>query len=326
MPPQHIPHPQGLREDDFSDEGLLARMPETRGKLTPNEPLAGQTWFRVGGPAEVMFRPADAEDLSHFLTHCPADVPITVIGLASNLLVRDGGVPGVVIRLGPQFAQIKIEGAVLTAGASAIDLNVARAAQASNIAGLEFLCGIPGTVGGGLRMNAGAYDGEFKDIVSAAHVVGRSGAQHTLSRDQLGLSYRHCGVAADTIFTGVVLEGEAGDPHEIQARMQEIQKKRTATQPIREKTGGSTFANPANDPQKRHAWQLIEGAGCRGLKIGQAKVSDKHCNFLINTSRATASEIENLGEEVKKRVKEKFGIELRWEIQRIGVGKKERGL
>jgi len=326
MSPQRPPLSSGLREDDFPDEGLLHRLPEARGKLTPNEPLAEQTWFRVGGRAEVMFRPADAEDLSYFLSHCPAEVPVTVIGLASNLLVRDGGVPGVVIRLGPQFGQIKIEQGAFTAGAAAVDLNVARAAQSTGYAGLEFLCGIPGTIGGGLRMNAGAYGSEFKDIVSEVHAVERSGAQRKFNNEQMGFSYRHCAVPADTIFVSAVMEGEPGDPHKIQETMQEIQKKRGETQPIREKTGGSTFANPKNDPQGRHAWQLIEAAGCRGLKIGQAKVSDKHCNFLINTARATAAEIENLGEEVRKRVKNKFGIELRWEIQRIGVSKKERGL
>jgi len=317
---------QGLRADDFPDEGLLVRLPEVRGKLTPNEPLAPQTWFRVGGPAEVLYRPADEDDLSFFLAHCPQDMPITVIGLASNLLVRDGGVPGVVIRLGPQFAQIKIEGATMTAGAGAIDLNVARAAQASGISGLEFLSGIPGTIGGALRMNAGAYGRELKDVIEEAHAFDRAGIRHVLYRDQIGLSYRHCGVPEDWIFLAAVLEGEPGDPKSVQEKMQEIQKARAASQPIREKTGGSTFANPDNDPEKRKSWQLIEAAGCKGLKIGMAKVSEKHCNFLINTGRATAAEIENLGEEVRKRVREKSGIELRWEIRRIGVRKEERDL
>jgi UDP-N-acetylmuramate dehydrogenase len=325
MPTKRPSHPQGLRADDFPDEGLLERLPHPRGKLLPNEPLADQTWFRIGGPAEILFKPADIEDLAFFLSHCPADVPITVIGLASNLLVRDGGVPGVVIRLGPQFAQIKIDGGFVTAGAGAIDLNVARAAQVAGIAGLEFLCGIPGTIGGGLRMNAGAYDKEFKDIVSEVQVIDRSGKLHTLPQAQLGFSYRHSGVAADSIFVSALLEGESGNPAAIQARMLEIQKKRAETQPIHEKTGGSTFANPENDPQKRKSWQLIEAAGCKGLKIGYAKVSEKHANFLINTAHATAADIENLGEEVRKRVKEKFGIELRWEIQRIGVTREARG-
>ncbi len=326
MLPQRTVDLQGLRDDDFSDEGLLERLPHMRGKLIPNAPLADQTWFRVGGPAEVLFRPVDQDDLAHFLAKCPDDIPITVIGLASNLLVRDGGVPGVVIRLGPQFSQIKIEGAMMTVGAGAVDLNVARAAQASGISGLEFLCGIPGTMGGGLRMNAGAYGRELKDVVVEIDTFDRHGVKHKLYADKIGFSYRHCAVPDDWVFLTAVLQGEQGDPHEIQKKMLEIQNSRAKTQPIREKTGGSTFANPDNDPKQRHAWQLIDAAGCRGLKIGKAKVSDKHCNFLINTGRATAAEIESLGEEVRKRVREKFGIDLRWEIRRIGVTKQSRGL
>lgn len=314
----------GLRADDFADEGLLGRLPQVRGKITPNEPLADQTWFRVGGPAEVLYKPADADDLTYFMQHCPKDIPITVIGVASNLLIRDGGIPGVVIRLGPNFSQIKVEGAMMTVGAGTIDLNVARTAQVSGITGMEFLSGIPGTIGGGLRMNAGAYGREFKDIVEEAHVLERDGTRRTLYHNQIGFAYRHTDVPADTIFLSAVLQGEEGNPAEIQQRMQDIQKKRSETQPIREKTGGSTFANPENDPEKRHAWQLIEAAGCRGLKIGRVKVSEKHCNFLINTGHATAAEIEHLGEEVRKRVQTKFGIELRWEIKRIGVTKEER--
>ncbi|HEU0117539.1 MAG TPA: UDP-N-acetylmuramate dehydrogenase [Alphaproteobacteria bacterium] len=323
---ERISKTTGLRADDFPDEGLLERLPRVRGKLTPNEPLAPYTWFRVGGPAEALFKPVDEEDLAHFLGNCPADIPITVIGLASNLLVRDGGVPGVVIKLGPQFATIKVAGALITAGAGAVDLNVARTAQASGIAGMEFLCGIPGTIGGGLRMNAGAYKREFTNIVKEAKVIDRDGKIRTLYHDQLGFSYRHSDVPADTIFLSAVLQGEEGVPDDIQDRMNEIQKSRAATQPIREKTGGSTFANPENDPEKRKSWQLIEAAGCRGLKIGNAKVSEKHCNFLINTGHSNAAEIENLGEEVRKRVKAKFDVELRWEIKRIGITKEERGV
>jgi UDP-N-acetylmuramate dehydrogenase len=214
---------------------------------------------------------------------------------------------------------IKVEGEDIVVGAAAIDLNVARTAQAAGIAGMEFLCGIPGTIGGGLRMNAGSYGREFKDIVSSADVIERDGTRKTLLPHQIGFAYRHTSVAPDVIFVSAVLRGEEGDPHEIQARMNEIQKSRAESQPIRERTGGSTFANPDNDPQKRKSWQLIEGAGCRGLKIGNAMVSDKHCNFLINTGHASAAEIEALGEEVRRRVKDKFGVELRWEIKRIGV-------
>jgi len=305
----------------FPNSTLLDRLPvsELRGKVTANAPLADQTWFRVGGPAEVLYRPADAEDLSFFLAQCPADIPVTVIGAASNLLVRDGGVPGVVIKLTPAFAHTKAEGNEIRAGAAAIDLNVARAAQSAGIAGMEFLCGIPGTIGGGLRMNAGSYHREFKDIVVEADVIERDGTRRTLSHGEIGFTYRHTDVAADVIFVSALLRGEIGDPHNIQQRMNEIQHSRADSQPIREKTGGSTFANPDNDPHKRKSWQLIEAAGCRGLKIGQAMVSEKHCNFLINTGNATAREIEHLGEEVRRRVLEHSGVELRWEIRRVGT-------
>jgi UDP-N-acetylmuramate dehydrogenase len=297
----------------------MDRLPSVRGKLITNAPLADSTWFRVGGPAEVLFKPADENDLCDFLAHTPIDIPVTVIAVGSNMLIRDGGVPGIVIRLGPQFAIIKTEGTAIAAGAAAIDLNVARAAQTAGIAGLEFLSGIPGTIGGGLRMNAGAYGREFTDIVKSASVVERNGFRHTLTHDELGFSYRHSAAAADMIFLSAVLHGHLDDPKAIQTRIQNIQQARSETQPIREKTGGSTFANPDKDPQGRKSWQLIEDAGCRGLKIGDAQVSEKHCNFLINTGNATALDIENLGEEVRRRVLEKSGIDLRWEIKRIGI-------
>jgi UDP-N-acetylmuramate dehydrogenase len=308
--------------EPFFDNDLIGRLPEVRGTLVPDAPLAEQTWFRVGGPAEVLCRPADPEDLSYFLSLCPPDIPVTILGAASNVLIRDGGIPGVVIRLGPNFSFVKDELDGLRAGAAAVDLNVARTAQSAGVAGLEFLCGIPGTIGGGLRMNAGSYGREFKDIVSSADVVERDGTRRTLSHAEIGFSYRATKVPASTIFVSAHLQGEEGDPDEILKSMQEIQKMRRATQPIGEKTGGSTFANPEGDPEGRKSWQLIEAAGCRGLKIGHAKVSEKHCNFLINTGSATAAEIERLGEEVRRRVREKFGIELRWEIKRIGVEKK----
>jgi UDP-N-acetylmuramate dehydrogenase len=321
-----LKNPHGLRDDDFPEEGLLERLPPVRGKLTPNAPMAETTWFRVGGPAEVLFKPVDENDLAFFLANTPADIPITVVGLASNLLVRDGGIPGVVVRFGPSFATIKASGDnTLLAGAGAVDLNVARTAQGHGIAGMEFLCGIPGTIGGGLRMNAGAYGREFKDIVIEAHALTRAGKKQTLYNDQIGFSYRHTDVPDDLIFLSTLLQGTTGDPVTIDKKMKEIQESRAATQPIREKTGGSTFANPDNDPHKRHTWQLIEAAGCRGLKIGHAKVSEKHCNFLINTGFATAAEIENLGEEVRRRVRETSGVDLRWEIKRIGITREERG-
>ncbi len=307
----------------FFNNDLILRLPEVRGALVPDGMLAGQSWFRVGGPAEVLFRPVDPEDLSYFLTHCPRDIPVTVLGAASNVLIRDGGIPGVVIRLGPQFAFVHVESDGIHAGAAAIDLNVARTAQSIGIAGLEFLCGIPGTIGGGVRMNAGAYGREFKDIVFLAKIVRRDGTRETLMSSQIGFSYRATKIPEDAIVISTLLGGEEGDPEEIKERMREIQKSRRATQPIGEKTCGSTFANPDDDPKGRKSWELIEAAGCRGLKIGQAKVSEKHCNFLINTGHATAAEIEHLGEEVRRRVHEKFGIQLRWEIKRIGVNHAE---
>jgi UDP-N-acetylmuramate dehydrogenase len=317
---QYTTSPFGLRDDDFAQEGLLERLPRARGKLTPNAPLADQTWFRVGGPAEVLFKPADQDDLAFFMTNCPGDVPVTILGVGSNLLIRDGGIPGVVIKLGPQFASIRVDGTNITAGAGAMDLNVARTAQSSGIAGLEFLSGIPGTIGGGLRMNAGAYGKEFKDIVIEATALDRDGNIRTLTVEECGFAYRHSDLPDDWIFLGAVLQGERGQSQIIQKRMTDIQTSRAASQPIREKTGGSTFANPV-DPEGRKSWQLIEGAGCRGLKMGPAMVSDKHCNFLINTGSASAADIENLGEEVRRRVYEKYGVKLRWEIKRLGVKK-----
>jgi UDP-N-acetylmuramate dehydrogenase len=304
----------------LNGHALLERLPQnTRGKLLPNEPLADQTWFRVGGPAEVLFKPADEDDLANFLSQCPADIPMTVLGVASNTLVRDGGVPGIVIKLGPAFAKATASGETLLAGAAAVDLNVARAAQAASIGGMEFLSGIPGTVGGGLRMNAGAYGGEFKDIVVEANLILRNGERRTLGNSELGFAYRHSNAPVECVFTSALLRGTKGDPAQIQERMQFIQQSRIASQPIREKTGGSTFANPADDPEGRKSWQLIEAAGCRGLRVGGAQMSEKHCNFLINTGNATAADIEALGEEVRRRVQDKFGIALRWEIKRIGI-------
>ena len=298
----------------FAESELLRRLPTVRGKLTANESLADQTWFRVGGPAEVMFRPADEDDLAAFLAVCPRDVPVTVIGLASNLLVRDGGVRGVVIKLGPAFGAITTDGHALHVGGSAVDLNVARAAQAAGLAGLEFLSGIPGTIGGGLRMNAGSYGREFKDVVACARVVMRDGSRRTVTPDEIGFAYRHTDFAEDAIFVGTTLRGTPDDPAAIAERIKKIQADRTASQPIRERTGGSTFANPPG----HKAWQLIDAAGGRGLRLGGAQMSEKHCNFLINTGAATATDIEQLGEEIRRRVRDQSGVELRWEIRRIG--------
>jgi UDP-N-acetylmuramate dehydrogenase len=296
-------------------ERLRAAIPGLRGRLRPGAPLADVTWFRVGGPAEATFRPADLEDLQAFIAGCPADVPITVLGVGSNLLVRDGGIPGVVVRLGRGFAEIVAEPPLVTAGAGALDVHVARVAGEAGLAGLEFLVGIPGTIGGALRMNAGAYGGEMKGIVRHATSVDRHGGVQVMTPAEMGMSYRHSDVPEDWIFTGAVLEGSPGDKAAIAARMAEIDESRTATQPVRTRTGGSTFANPPG----HRAWELIDKVGGRGLRIGGAQVSDKHCNFLINTGEATAADLEALGEELRRRVREQFGIELRWEIRRIGV-------
>jgi len=297
-----------------SGDRLIDRLPAVRGRLSENAPLAPVTWFRVGGAAEIMFRPADLDDLAAFLAGKPADIPVTVIGVASNLLVRDGGVAGVVIRLGRGFVDVSINGTEIEAGAGALDLNVALACREAGVTGLEFLSGIPGTIGGGLRMNAGAYGREVKDVLRRAVALDAKGRRHDLTPETLGLSYRHCALPEDWIFVQASFAGSAGDPQAIGARMAEIQAARESAQPIRARTGGSTFANPPG----HKAWELIDRAGCRGLKRGGAMVSEKHANFLINAGDATATEIEGLGEEVRRRVRETSGILLDWEIRRIG--------
>jgi UDP-N-acetylmuramate dehydrogenase len=296
-------------------ERLIDRLPPVRGRLTENAPLGPVTWFRVGGAAEIMFRPADLADLQSFLAARPADVPVTVIGVASNLLVRDGGIEGVVIRLGRGFVDVAIKDGLVEAGAGALDLNVALASRDAGVAGLEFLSGIPGTIGGALRMNAGAYGREVKDVLQSASALDAEGRLHSLTLDAMDLSYRHCGVAEDWIFVGATFRSAPGEPEAIGRRMAEIQAAREAAQPIRARTGGSTFANPPG----HKAWQLIDQAGCRGRTRGGAMVSEKHANFLINTGAATAADLELLGEDVRRRVFETSGIELRWEIRRIGV-------
>ncbi|WP_114394595.1 UDP-N-acetylmuramate dehydrogenase [Oleisolibacter albus] len=294
---------------------LIERLPPVRGRLAADVPLGPMTWFRVGGPAEVLFRPADAEDLAGFLAGCPDDVPVTVIGVASNLLVRDGGVPGVVIRLGGGFAGISVDGDSLTAGAGALDLNVALTARDAALAGLEFLSGIPGSIGGAVRMNGGAYGGEIVDVILEAEGVDRRGRRHRYDRAALDLTYRHCGVPDDVIFTAARFQGRRDDAAAIAARIEAIQQARADSQPVRARTGGSTFANPPG----HKAWQLIDQAGCRGLTIGGAQMSEKHCNFMLNLGGATAHDLESLGEEVRRRVLETSGISLRWEIRRIGL-------
>jgi UDP-N-acetylmuramate dehydrogenase len=294
---------------------LKARMPELRGRLLANQSLAELTWFRVGGPAQVFFMPQDENDLAYFLQNLPAEIPFTVVGACSNLIVRDGGVPGVVVRLGRGFNEIKIEeGQRVVAGTAMLDVMMARAAQPAGIAGLAFYSGIPGSIGGALRMNGGAYGGETKDVLVEARGVDRQGTIRNYSNADMGFSYRHCGVADDVIFTSALFQGRAGDPEEIAAEMAEIKTKREKTQP-RNRTGGSTFKNPPG----HSAWKLVDEAGCRGLKVGQAKVSELHSNFLINLEGASAADIETLGETVRERVKAHSGIELEWEIKRIGV-------
>lgn len=296
-------------------EALIARLPRVRGPYTANAAIRDLTWFRAGGPADVLFIPADADDLAAFLAGCAADIPVLVIGVGSNLLVRDGGVPGVVVRLGRGFMNITREGETrLRAGAAVLDVALAKAALEAGLAGLEFMRGIPGGVGGGLRMNAGAYGREFKDTLVEAVALTRTGGRVVLSNAEMGFSYRKAAVSPDLIFIEGLFEGTPGDKAEIEARMNEITRSREATQPIRSRTGGSTFKNPPG----HKAWQLIDAAGCRGLRHGDAEVSTLHCNFLINHGKASGNEIEALGEEVRARVKAQSGVELEWEIKRVG--------
>ena len=293
---------------------LKARMPELRGRLLANQPLGEFTWFRVGGPAQAFFMPEDENDLAYFLRNLSTEIPITVIGAGSNLIVRDGGVPGVVIRLGRGFNDVRIEEYRVPAGTAMLDVMVARAAQAAGLAGLAFLSGIPGTIGGALRMNGGAYGGETKDVLLETRGIDRQGNLRTFSNSEMGFSYRHCSAPDDVIFTAAVLQGRAGEPEQIAGEMVTIKKKREATQP-RNRTGGSTFKNPPG----HSAWKLVDEAGCRGLTIGGAQVSELHSNFLINLGSASAADIETLGETVREKVKANSGIDLEWEIKRVGV-------
>lgn len=293
---------------------LIATLPTVMGQYLEGADLSNMVWFRTGGPAEVLFRPKNLEDLKAFLKASPSDLPITLVGVGSNLLVRDKGVEGVVIKLGKPFSDIAIKEDLVTAGAGAMDVSVAFAAAEASLEGLEFLRGIPGTIGGALRMNAGAYGTEVADVLVSARAIDHEGSVHTLSADEMGFSYRKTTVPRDWILLSATFRGTPGDQAKIQEKMDAIQKAREETQPMRVRTGGSTFKNPVG----KKAWQLIEEAGCRGLKIGGAMVSEKHCNFLINTGSATSNDLEALGEEVRKRVKEKTGIALQWEIQRVG--------
>jgi UDP-N-acetylmuramate dehydrogenase len=295
---------------------LVGRLPQVRGRLEAAFPLSGFTWFRVGGAAEVLFTPADTEDLSEFLRALDADIPVTVIGVGSNLLVRDGGVPGVVIRLGRGFGAVAIEETTrVRAGAAVPDVKVARAALDAGLSGLTFFRGIPGTIGGALRMNGGAYGRETQDVLVQARAVDRAGDVRVLSVEDMSYSYRHCGAPDDLIFVEALFQGEPGDAGVIAGEMKAITQARESTQPVRSRTGGSTFKNP----QGGKAWELIDSAGMRGFSVGAAMVSEKHCNFLINTGGASAQDLETLGETVRARVLEHSGVALEWEIRRIGV-------
>jgi UDP-N-acetylmuramate dehydrogenase len=293
---------------------LIARLPRVKGPYQANAAIKDLTWFRAGGPAEVLYIPPDADDLAAFLKGVPQDVAVTVIGVGSNLLVRDGGVDGVVIRLGRGFMNVAAEGNRVRSGAAVLDVAVSKAALDARLSGLEFMRGIPGAVGGGLRMNAGAYGREFKDVLVEAIALNRMGERVRLSNADMKFEYRKSHAPADLIFIEAVFEGSPGDKAAIEARMNEITDARASTQPIKSRTGGSTFKNPPGEK----AWQLVDRAGCRGLRRGDAEVSTMHCNFLINHGRASGNEIEDLGEEVRTRVKAATGIELEWEIKRIG--------
>ena len=295
---------------------IRAAAPNLRGRLLENQSLADLTWFRVGGPAQVLFSPADEEDLSQFLAALDPSVPVTVIGLGSNLIVRDGGIPGVTIRLGGKaFGSVEIDAETIRAGTAVPDMRLAKTAAEASLAGLAFFRGIPGSVGGALRMNAGAHGGETTDVLVEVRGIDRKGEVRRFTHAEMGFRYRHSSAPEDVIFTGATFHGRPGDREEIEAEMERVTAAREAAQPIRERTGGSTFKNPPG----AKAWQLVDQAGCRGLALGGAQVSEMHCNFLINRGGATAADIEGLGEEVRRRVRDHSGFELHWEIKRIGV-------
>jgi UDP-N-acetylmuramate dehydrogenase len=294
---------------------LSAQMPGLRGSLASHAPMAGLSWFRTGGPAQVLFEPADERDLSYFLAHLDPAIPVLTLGAGSNILVRDGGIEGVVIRLGKSFQEVAIEGLFLRVGGGAPDVKLSSAAAKAGIAGLSFFRGIPGTIGGALRMNAGAYGSETKNVLVSCRGVDRNGKIVELSNADMGFSYRDCGVADDVIFTQAVFAGSPGDSQAISAEMAEFSQARSSTQPVNTRTGGSTFKNPPG----HKAWKLIEKAGCRGLALGDAEVSKLHCNFLINRGAARGADLESLGEMVRARVQATSGIALEWEILRVGV-------
>ncbi|HYZ24294.1 MAG TPA: UDP-N-acetylmuramate dehydrogenase [Rhodopila sp.] len=295
--------------------GLLDMLPPLRGRVQANASLAPFTWFRAGGPAEVLVRPADADDLATLLRHLPNDVPVHVIGACSNLIVRDGGLPGVTIKLARGFSEITVQPDGIIAGAAALDVTVAEHAAEAGLSGLAFLSGIPGSIGGAVAMNAGAYGGDMAGVLAWAEIITRTGDLRRLTAADLAFAYRHSALAAESVVTRVMLHAQPGSRELITGQMQQIRATREASQPIRARTGGSTFRNPPD----MKAWELIDAAGCRGLTRGGAMVSEKHCNFLINTGNATAADIEGLGEEVRRRVLAATGVTLEWEIKRIGI-------
>ncbi len=296
-------------------ESFIDILPPVRGRYTENASLGEVGWFAAGGRADVLFRPADREDLGDFLRNVSPEIPVNILGVMSNTIVRDGGVRGVVIRLGREFNTIEqIDELTLQVGAAVLDANVAAKAAEAGIAGMEFLTGIPGTIGGAICMNAGSYGQDMKSVLVSASAVTREGKSVILTPGDMRMAYRHSEIPGGAVITGCILRGQRGEPEKIKARLAAIRAEREASQPVKERTGGSTFANP----EGHKAWKLIDEAGCRGLTIGGAKMSEKHCNFMINTGNATAADLENLGEEVRRRVKEHSGIELLWEIKRIG--------
>lgn len=303
----------------MSNPWTIEDLPDVRGRYVAGFELSSITWFRVGGPADVLFTPADEEDLAAFLKALDPSIPVFAMGVGSNLLVRDGGIRGVVLRLAAPFNKIEVNGLGVVAGAGALDAQVAKRAAAAGIAGLEFYRGIPGTIGGALRMNAGAYGTETKDVLVEATAFTRLGERLVLSNDEMKFSYRHCGVGDDLIFVSASFEGKSGDPDEINARMADIMQRREESQPIKERTSGSTFANPDLVLSGgRKSWQLIDEVGGRGRIVGDAQASEKHCNFMINRGNATASDLEELIESLRLDVQRETGVDLRWEIKRVG--------
>src|ERR1700733_2505332 len=317
-----LQRPDSMELKSHLVDEIKARAPKLRGRLTADAAIAEATWFRVGGPAEALFSPADEDDLAYVLSALPREIPVTAIGLGSNLIVRDGGVAGLVIRLGGRaFGAVEIlDRSRIVAGAATPDLHVAKAAAIAGVDGLAFLRGVPGSIGGALVMNAGAHGGEVKDALVEVRGIDRTGAKRVFSNAEMGFSYRHSSAPDDVVFTGATFQGRPGDSKAIEAEMERITRAREASQPIREKTGGSTFKNPP----RLKAWELIDKAGCRGLRLGGAQVSTMHCNFLINLGDATAADLEALGEEVKRRVFETAGVALEWEIKRIGAAAPRR--